>query len=444
MTKPRVGFLLPPCAETLAILEDVVRTEPDYYSVSPETLWYARPDAPELELHPNGYHRRFEELRRETGKPFVAHGVGLSVGTVPTKDEERRHALWKRAIAHSHSRFAFQWYTDHLGASTLDGNALALPLPLRQTAADADRVRARLESLLDTVPIAGVENSAWYFGLGRPLEEPAFLARCLDGPRLALLLDLHNLYTNARNLGFDARAWLERAPLERVIEIHLSGGAESDPAWLPSGASLRLDSHDDAVPDEVWALLDEVLPRCPHLRGVTLERMEKTVHDAEQVAGELRRVRAAVEQHGVSSADEPPWAGVRRRAGAGESGGDATDEREFERELAALLLADDPAAALADLPAGRREAFARTDPDGLRIAALLVVKLRFERTLQGAPSAGSWFERDPGGFTEHFRRYHREVPPTALLAQDEGARFEAWLEAERRSGESPGRGVGGG
>ena len=51
-----------------------------------------------------------------------------------------------------------------------------------------------------------------------------------------------------------------------------------------------------APAEAVWALLDAVLPRCPAVRGVTLERMEGTVTEADvpQVREELRRLRRAV------------------------------------------------------------------------------------------------------------------------------------------------------
>ena len=80
-----------------------------------------------------------------------------------------------------------------------------------------------------------------------------------------------------------------------VIEIHISGGADSDPRWL-GGKSLRLDSHDTAVPEPVWGLLQSVLPRCPKLRGVTLERMEGTVESTDVIGlqEELTRLREMV------------------------------------------------------------------------------------------------------------------------------------------------------
>jgi hypothetical protein len=78
-----------------------------------------------------------------------------------------------------------------------------------------------------------------------------------------------------------------------VIELHLSGGSWSEPHWLPSRAVLRLDSHDGAVPEEVWQLFEEILPRCTQLRGVTLERMEGTIDEAAvpRIRSELARAR---------------------------------------------------------------------------------------------------------------------------------------------------------
>jgi uncharacterized protein (UPF0276 family) len=133
--------------------------------------------------------------------------------------------------------------------------------------------------------------------LGDPLDEPGFIARCLAGRRTHLLLDLHNVHTMAVNLGFDAAAYLDRLPLDRVIELHLSGGAESNPGWLPSGRTLHLDSHDGAVPEAVWSLLDRVVRRCPGLRAVVLERLERTAgaQDVPLLREELRRIRRAVQ-----------------------------------------------------------------------------------------------------------------------------------------------------
>jgi uncharacterized protein (UPF0276 family) len=300
-----VGLTLQPDEEYLELVAPLLPSV-DYFEIAPETTWWeapaaaaAGPDAPLPPLLPNGYHRRFAALGQRLGKAFVGHGVGLSLGTASRADAPRRRR-WLARLRADQAVFGFRWYTDHLGASSLAGQAVGLPLPLPHSAYAAALVGRRLRALQAIVPAVGVENTAQYFLLGDPLAEPAFLARALRGAGTHLLLDLHNLYTTAENLGFSTTeylAQLERhAVLDRVIELHLSGGSYSDGSWLPGARVLRLDSHDAAVPEPVWRLLTDVLPRCPRLRGVTLERMEGTVSagDVAALADELSRIRAAL------------------------------------------------------------------------------------------------------------------------------------------------------
>ena len=104
-----------------------------------------------------------------------------------------------------------------------------------------------------------------------------------------------------------------------------------------------------------------------------------------------------------------------------------------EQALARALMARDPVLALrraardARLPAAMRRALSACDPDGLRLSALLVLKLRFERLMRGSPEAQAWFDRDAAGFARAFRRYHSQVPPTAFFPPAEARLFRAWL-----------------
>lgn len=285
----------------MALLGESLRTDVDYFEIAPETTWRGHlGDGQEGAFASNGFASQFEALQRETGLPLVAHGVGLSIGSIDP--DPVRRGRWLDSIARDQARFQYQWYTDHLGASVLDGAEMTLPLAVPQTEAAAAAVRASLAQLLERVPLAGFENSAFLYFLGDPLAEPDWIATCLSNPRTRLLLDLHNVYANAINAGFDPMAYVERLPLERVIEIHVSGGSWSSEAWLPSGRVLRLDSHDGDVPKEVWELLETVLPRCTQLRGVTLERMQGTVENEDDVAlvrGELSRLRRTLGRHHV-------------------------------------------------------------------------------------------------------------------------------------------------
>lgn len=90
-------------------------------------------------------------------------------------------------------------------------------------------------------------------------------------------------------------------------------------------------------------------------------------------------------------------------------------------ENTAIYFMHDPIAALADEPT-----LAAIDPDGLRLAALFIARLRFERVQHGDRLAAEHFDRDPADFAALFRRYHAEVPPRAAFPQDEGALYRRW------------------
>jgi uncharacterized protein (UPF0276 family) len=286
---PLVGFSLQPDVGFLGLLEPVLHEHVDYFEVAPETTWRRADDGRWLA---NGFHREFLRLGAALRKPFVAHAVNGSFGTADVRDRARQRE-WQRRIAEDHARFQFRWLTDHLGAAVLDQRTVMLPIALPMHDAMAVIVCERLVALQQVVPDTGFENSVFYFLLGDWLDEPAFVTKALAAERTHLLLDLHNVFTMAQNVDADPHEYLARLDCSRVIEIHLSGGAMSQPQWLPNGRTLRLDSHDHEVPEEVWRLFEHVLPRCTNLRGVTLERMEGTVAaaDVDVVRDELVRIR---------------------------------------------------------------------------------------------------------------------------------------------------------
>lgn len=311
-----VGLTLAPEAAFLELLEEVILTRIDYAEITPETTWRLDADGA---LVPNDFHDRFAALVARAGIFTVAHGVGLSLGGAAlggaasaTRTDgaghgadgsrQDRRARWLERVHADQQVFGFRWYSEHLGATSVDDVDLVLPVPLPMTEVSVARVQARLAAMRTVVPRVGVENSAFYFLFGEPLDEADFLARIVDSPGCHLVLDLHNLHTLAVNFGADPLAYLARLPLERVIEIHISGGSDSDAGWL-GGAVMRLDSHDHAVPEAVWDLLAAALPRCPNLRGITLERIEGTVgpDDVPVLAAELARARAMGRARGWAS-----------------------------------------------------------------------------------------------------------------------------------------------
>ena len=79
---------------------------------------------------------------------------------------------------------------------------------------------------------------------------------------------------NACNFGFDARAALDRLPLERVVQLHFTGGHRR--------IDLEIDSHAYPTPEPVWDLMTEVCQRAP-VRAASLERDQRLPPIAELI-----------------------------------------------------------------------------------------------------------------------------------------------------------------
>lgn len=393
----------------LELLAPVFREHCEIFELAPETTWRVR----DGRFVPNGYDTAFRRILDQTGCPAIGHGVALSIGTASPGDDAR-FERWLAAIDDTHARFQFSWYSDHLAATQLDESFVAIPLALAHDAETVSRVRRRLDQLQTVVPRVALETAAHVLSLSNLEDEPAFTAAAI-GPH-GLVLDLHNVHVMAQNFGLDAWRFITDLPLEQVIEIHLSGGRDSDPAWLPSRRVQRLDSHDDLVPEVVWSLFERVLPLCPALDAVILERMEGTVTaaDVAPIAAELLRARELVSARRLA-APRPP---TTERAFP--SGDPAT----FQSALEAALRSRDPAAFAT-------VAHPHLRPDDLRLTALHVARLRSERLLQGSPDAVSWFELAPADFAAAFRAYHLEVPPTGFLPSEEARSFERALSSVR-------------
>ncbi len=88
--------------------------------------------------------------------------------------------------------------------------------------------------------------------------------------------------------------------LERVSELHISGGSWSEYTNKTSVSRIRRDTHDEKVPVEVLDLLPLVLARCPNLRYVIFERLAETIkgaEDAEEFRKDYIKIKETVNQH---------------------------------------------------------------------------------------------------------------------------------------------------
>jgi uncharacterized protein (UPF0276 family) len=258
----------------------------DYAEVVPDTLW--------IDRAPDGDPRYVDDgdtldWLHALGKPVVLHSIGLSIGSVHRFDIGHVHqiAAWQK-------RLAAPWHSDHLAwhlaeAVPKDVNVnLTLPVTLDASmlALITDRVRRVQEQV--EAPFL-LENNVYYFDCGDvSLDEAEFLSEIVRRTGCGVLLDLHNLYVNVRNRNVDPAAYLAALDLEAVVELHVAGGFEYE--------GFYLDAHSGAVPEPVWQLVEEAVPGCPQLRGVTFELFGSWYErlGEARLRGELGRLAEAV------------------------------------------------------------------------------------------------------------------------------------------------------
>jgi uncharacterized protein (UPF0276 family) len=219
---------------------------------------------------------------------LLGHGVSYSALTAGA---DRAQTSWLEQLAEEISKRRYRHISEHFGYSSA-GNfhqSAPLPVPLTDSALQLGQDRLRRLAEVARVPV-GLENLAFAFSMRDVVEQGRFLDALLAAVDGFVLLDLHNLYCQSVNFHVGLDDLLVGYPLERVRELHVSGGSWSD-------GRIRRDTHDGEVPAELFAWLPRVLERCPNVEAVVLERLGGTLAPADDAPfrSDFMRLREALD-----------------------------------------------------------------------------------------------------------------------------------------------------
>ncbi|MGH8167217.1 MAG: multinuclear nonheme iron-dependent oxidase, partial [Woeseiaceae bacterium] len=104
----------------------------------------------------------------------------------------------------------------------------------------------------------------------------------LERADCGLLLDVNNIYVNSINHRYDARAFLDALPAQRVRYLHVAG-------HYVEAEDLRVDTHGAAVGDAAWRLLAEAYA---HFGPVpTLLERDFNFPPVAELLDEVRRIK---------------------------------------------------------------------------------------------------------------------------------------------------------
>jgi uncharacterized protein len=214
--------------------------------------------------------------------PLVPHSLELSLGSAEGIDDE-----YLEKLAGLIEFVEPEWFSDHLCFTKSGGVKIGhlAPVPYTREAVrvfvkNINKVKSRIRTLLI------LENITYLVRFpSSEMSEAEFISRVLEETDCGLLLDVTNLYINAKNFDFDWRAFLDAIPRERIVQLHFVGSQRH-------GKRL-IDAHADKTETEIWEVFREVCARAD-VRGATLERDENFPPFAE-ILEELEIARRASE-----------------------------------------------------------------------------------------------------------------------------------------------------
>lgn len=388
----------------------------DVLEVEPQTFWLRRSDG--------GFRADDDVLARVAAQPGskLVHGIGFPVGGVRPPDPAQVPPLLQTIAT-----LAPPWMSEHLSfnraaAAAGDEFNTAFLLPPRQTPAGVAAAAASIRAMAAELPVPlAVETGVSYLApRADEMPDGAFVAAVVERADCGILLDLHNLWANERNGRQPVDEFLDQLPLERVWEVHLAGGFEHRGYWL--------DSHSGAVPEELFALAERVVPRLPGLGAVIFELFPTYLprFGLAAVKGEVERLRRIWDRRGrgarrrtsraaATAPAAPPAAAVR----ATEPEPPVPTPREWEDALGALVVGRPPATAL-----GRELA---ADP-GIEVVRYLIGEFRASMVVSALKLTSRllMLTIGPDAFRDLLAAYAREAPP-APFAAEEAEGFAAHL-----------------
>ena len=214
----------------------------------------------------------FEELLQaySSAKRLTGHGVFFSLFSGKWLPEQ---AQWLETLRATTKRFPLEQVTEHFGFMTGKDFHEGAPLAIPYSNATLRIGRDRLQRIQDAAQCpVGLENLAFAYAIDDVRLHGDFLYELIEPVNGFIILDLHNVYCQLENFAINAEELLALYPLDKVREIHISGGS-----WEQVGSDpdrrIRRDTHDDAVPAEVFSLLELAIDRCPECKYVVLEQL---------------------------------------------------------------------------------------------------------------------------------------------------------------------------
>ena len=247
---------------------------PDWLEITPENWMYM----------PYHYKEAFEEVVSKF--PIMTHGLSLSIGS-----PEALNMGFLKELKTFLDKYKIEHYSEHLSFSSFEGGQTyeLLPLPLTRKMVEhvSDRVK-KVEDFLGRALI--LENATYYTVPYAEMAELDFMNEVMLKSGAKMLLDVNNVFVNARNHNFDAKAYIQGLEHDKVAYMHVAGHTyyEDD--------DIIIDTHGADVCNSVWELLDFTLD---HVNAPVMIERDNDVPSLDDMRDEYKILEKVVSSHAV-------------------------------------------------------------------------------------------------------------------------------------------------
>lgn len=157
---------------------------------------------------------------------------------------------WLKKCTSNLSGKSISFMSVHFGMNRFGDYRLWTFLPIQPSEKQILMAADRLKLISDHFGChVGVENLALALSTEDVFRQIDSLEKLIKYSDCRILLDLHNLFCQSQNYSIDFDELVSRYPLEKVLEIHMSGG--SDFRTTASHQEFRRDTHDGPLPHEL-------------------------------------------------------------------------------------------------------------------------------------------------------------------------------------------------
>ena len=223
------------------------------------------------------------ELRQDYA--ISLHGVGLSLGRADNLDQAHLSEL-KKLIDEVQPLLV----SEHLAWSAYSHRHLPDLLPLPLSVQSLNTMCEHIEQMQDSLQRQIlVENPSHYLLFDElQIPEPEFLNTLAERTGCGLLIDLNNIYVSAKNIGRDAKTYLQQLSSGAIHQYHIAGHTELN----RHDEILLIDTHNQFVCDEVWELFAYTLSL--HGKRPSLIEWDSDFPDLCELVGECEKAKQLV------------------------------------------------------------------------------------------------------------------------------------------------------